>query len=159
MSSAKRFPVSWPDLGQEEHNNYKVISPNTLDKVYNERYGVHMATTLDQIARQYLATKSAVESASAALKELEKQLKDEMLAQAITKYECSGKTISMVSAERRSFDAEALSKIISASMFRKITTVEVRAALVDAAVSLGELDMEALNGVITKTPYTQLKVN
>lgn len=118
-----------------------------------------MAITIDQIARQYLATKSAVESATEALKALEAQLKTEMITHHMKKYECDGKTITLIQAERRSFDAAALKSLVSASLFRKLTTTEVRTNLVDAAVKLGELDEDTIDQATIKTPYTQLKVN
>ena len=117
-----------------------------------------MAVTLDQITRQYLATKSAVESATEALKALETQLKGEMVAQSLHKWECDGKVITLIHAERRSFDAAALKALVSAPLFRKLTTTEVRTTLIDAAVSLGELAPEVIEQVTTTTPYTQIKI-
>jgi hypothetical protein len=118
-----------------------------------------MAITIDQIARQYLATKSAVDAATDALKALEVQLKAELVKNHMDKMECDGKTITLIQAERRSFDAAALKSLISASLFRKLTTTEIRTTLVDAAVSLGEVDRDLIDKVTIKTPYTQLKVN
>ena len=118
-----------------------------------------MAITLDQILRQYLSTKSAVESATEALKFLETQLKTEMTSQGITKAECEGHTVTLIQAARRSFDADALKHLISASLFKKLTATEVRAPLVDAAISLGQIDPTVVEQVTTKTPYTQIKVS
>lgn len=118
-----------------------------------------MAITIDQMARQYLATKSAVEAATDALKELETLLKNEMAINNIDKFECDGKHITLIRAERRSFDAAALKALVSTSLFRKLTATEVRTTLVDAAVSLGEVDKSVIEQCTIKTPYTQLKVN
>ena len=114
--------------------------------------------TFDQTVRQYLATKSAVDNATKTMKELENTIKAEMIGMEVSKYEVDNHTLCLVQAERRSFDADALKNLVNASVYRKITAVEVRTTLIDAAITLGQISPEVVDQVTTKTPYTQLRV-
>ncbi len=54
-----------------------------------------MPLTVDQIARQYLATRSAMECAGESLKMLDAQLKREMIRTGVSQVECAGQAITL----------------------------------------------------------------
>lgn len=99
---------------------------------------------------QYQEIKEAYEEAEAAIKEL--------LADVGGKVEVDGHSLTLVESERRSFDAEALKELVSASVFRKVTEPTVKPKLIDAAISIGAISHDVLDKVMSVTPYTQLRV-
>lgn len=115
--------------------------------------------TLQQLTRQYLATRAAIKNATEALEILQKSLESLMTTMNIETYECDGKTITLVKAERRTFNAQALKALVNQSVFKSLTEVEVRAKLVDAALDTGKVSEEVINQITTTTPYTQLRIN
>ena len=117
-----------------------------------------METTLTYSVRQYLAIKKSIDSAQESLKSLEDSIKNEMVRLDLPKVEVDGKVVSLVQAERRSFDADALKELVSSAVFKQVTEPSVKTSLFDAAVSLGKINNEIADKVTNKTPYSQLRV-
>lgn len=115
--------------------------------------------TLCQLTRQYLATKSAIKNATEALDSIQKSLEEKMTEASVDSFECDGRNVVLVRAERRSFNATALKNLVSQSIFKSLTEVEVRAKLVDNAVQAGKVSNEVIDQITTTTPYTQLRIN
>ena len=119
---------------------------------------VIMETTLTEITKEYLALKKTIEEAQEKLKTLEDTIKDGMLSQGMSKLEVDGKVVSLVQAERRSFNADTLKDLVSAAVFKQVTEPTVKTSLFDAAVSLGKIESHVVERVTSKTPYSQLRV-
>jgi predicted nucleic acid-binding Zn-ribbon protein len=119
---------------------------------------VIMETTLTETTKEYLALKKTIEEAQEKLKTLEDTIKDGMLSQGMSKLEVDGKVVSLVQAERRSFNADTLKDLVSAAVFKQVTEPTVKTSLFDAAVSLGKIESHVVERVTSKTPYSQLRV-
>jgi hypothetical protein len=119
---------------------------------------VTMETTLTETTKEYLALKKTIEEAQEKLKTLEDTIKDGMLSQGMSKLEVDGKVVSLVQAERRSFNADTLKDLVSAAVFKQVTEPTVKTSLFDAAVSLGKIESHVVERVTSKTPYSQLRV-
>jgi hypothetical protein len=117
-----------------------------------------METTLENTVRSYLRTKASIEAATEELKGLEETIKNEMVNTGIDKVKVDNKVVSLVNSERRSFDADTLKSLIPASVFKKITEPAVRTQLFDAAVKLGTIKKDIEEQVVSKTPYSQLRI-
>jgi class 3 adenylate cyclase len=117
-----------------------------------------METGMEETARTYLATKAEIEDLQESLKSLEETLKEAMLREGAAKIEVDGKAITLVQAERRSFDASVLKDLVSAAIFKQVTEPTVKTTLFDAAVNLGKIRPDVAEQVTSKTPYSQLRV-
>ena len=118
-----------------------------------------MNKSLETTLKEFISLKQAIEASTETLKSLEQSIKDEIIAQDIKKIEIEGKSVTLVQAEQRSFNAEELQKLISASVFKQVTEPAVKSKLFDAAVSLGKIKTEVVEKVTSKKPYSQLRVN
>lgn len=117
-----------------------------------------MTNNMENTVRNYLAAKKAADSASEVLKSLEEELKNAMVSESLDKVEVDGKVVSLVQAERRSFDIDTLKKLVSPAVFKQITEPAVKTQLFDAAFSLGKITPDVAESVTNKTPYSQLRV-
>jgi hypothetical protein len=117
-----------------------------------------METTLENTVRNYLSVKSSIEAAQETLKSLEESIKSEMVETNQSKIEVDGKIVSLVVAERRSFNADALKDLVSSAVFKQVTEPAVKTSLFDSAVTLGKIKPEVVEQVTNKTPYSQLRV-
>ena len=117
-----------------------------------------METTLENTVRNYLSVKSSIEAAQETLKSLEESIKSEMVETNQSKVEVDGKILSLVVAERRSFNADALKDLVSSAVFKQVTEPAVKTSLFDSAVTLGKIKPEVVEQVTNKTPYSQLRV-
>ena len=117
-----------------------------------------MDETLGSKVHQYLLAKEAAELAAKIAKELEDDIKVVMISSGISRYEHEGKSILLIQAERRSFDADALENLVSSSIFKKVTVTEVRTKMFDAAVAVGMISQDISSQVTAKIPYTQLRI-
>lgn len=69
-----------------------------------------------------------------------------------------GFTVSLVSAERRSFDVAELAKHISASTYQAVTKVSVDNKAFDKARKAGDITEATEQAVVTITHYDQVRV-
>jgi hypothetical protein len=69
-----------------------------------------------------------------------------------------GVTVSLVSAERRSFDVAELAKHITASTYQTVTKVSVEPKAFDIARKAGEITEATEKAVTTITHYNQVRV-
>lgn len=107
--------------------------------------------------KTFLSIRQDYQEAKTAYEEAEAEIKD-LLASIGGKVEIDGVVLTLVEAQRRSFDVTTLKDLVSTSVFRKITEPSVKTTLFDAAVKLGQIDDEVIDQVVSVTPYTQLKV-
>jgi hypothetical protein len=117
-----------------------------------------MTNSLDQIAQQYLTAKATAAAANDFVKQQEDRLKAEMISRGLQIIECENRAVVLIRAERRLFDASVLKNLVSTSIYESVTVAEVRNPLIDAALMVGIIDHETVDQVLTKIPYTQLKV-
>lgn len=117
-----------------------------------------MKTTLEEKARKYLEIKSLVESLTEELKQLDSDIKDEMDDQGIKSFKVDNKILSLIKAANRSFDASKLKDLVPPAVFKSVTETAVKTRLFDAALSLGKIKDEVVEQVVTKTPYSQLRI-
>jgi hypothetical protein len=117
-----------------------------------------METTLENTVRNYLSIKASIEASQEMLKSLEESIKSEMVETSRDKIEVDGKVVSLVVAERRSFNADALKDLVSSAVFKQVTEPAVKTNLFDSAVTLGKIKPEVVDQVTSKTPYSQLRV-
>ncbi len=59
---------------------------------------------------------------------------------------------------KRTFDAERMAELVSASVFDLFTTPKVVVKKFDAAVELGAVDADKVADAIKKTPYVEIRV-
>ena len=69
-----------------------------------------------------------------------------------------GVTVSLVSAERRSFDTAELAKHITASTYQAVTKVSVEPKAFDLARKAGDITEATETAVVTITRYDQVRV-
>lgn len=117
-----------------------------------------METTLETTVRNYLSIKASIEASQEMLKSLEESIKSEMVETSLDKIEVDGKIVSLIVAERRSFNADALKDLVSSAVFKQVTEPAVKTNLFDSAVTLGKIKPEVVEQVTSKTPYSQLRV-
>ena len=119
-----------------------------------------MDHNIENQIREFLQVRDTIKNLEPVLKELEGQLKKYMESNEIKKITVDGRTLTLVSSPgARSFNADELQKLISASVFKQITEPKVKTDLLDAAVSLGKISQDVVDQVTTKTPYSQLRVS
>ena len=117
-----------------------------------------MMHNFEEKVAELLELREDLKALEATYKELEEVVKSHMITNSINKVSVNGHTLSLVQAEQRSFDAEALQSMISAATFKQITEPKVSTSLFDAAVSLGKIPMDVAEKVTNKKPYSQLRV-
>lgn len=112
----------------------------------------------EKILDNYLAVREEFQALKQAFEEVEAQLKELLSNVDGGSLTWAGHKFTLVEAERRSFNTEALKNLVSASIFRKVTEPTVKTNLFDAAVQLGSIDEEVIEQVVSVTSYTQLRV-
>jgi len=117
-----------------------------------------MKTTLEEKAREYLEIKGTIESLTEELKHLDGDIKDAMISQGMKSLKVDNKVISLIEAANRSFDANKLKDLVPPAVFKSVTETAVKTRLFDAALALGKIKNEVVEQVVTKTPYSQLRV-
>lgn len=123
-----------------------------------EKGNQQMNNTVERIIRDLIKARQEREAINSKYEELEERVKA-YLKDAVEKtVTVDGHTVTYVEAKRRSFDADALSKLVSASVFKKVTEPTVKTKMLDAAVAMGTIDNEVLEKITSITEYTQLKV-
>jgi hypothetical protein len=120
----------------------------------------YMDHNFENQVRKYLEIRDAIKSLEPQLKEMEAHLKEYMAENGIKKVTVDGRNLNLVPVPGvRTFDADTLRKLISASVFNQVTEPKVKTDLFDAAVKLGKIPTDIADQVTNKTPYTQLRVN
>lgn len=120
----------------------------------------HMDHNLEEQIREFLKLRDTFKDIEPRLKMIESDLKQHMSENGIKKVTVDGRTVTLVPvAGARSFNADELKKLVSASVFNQVTEHKVKTDLFDAAVSLGKIAPDIADKVTSKTPYNQLRVN
>jgi len=113
---------------------------------------------IKEAAQNWLKLKDELESAERHFKVLDEILKDMMHESGITTVTLDEVTIELSTPARRSFDAQMLKDLVSASVFNKVTKPTVDTQLMDAAIKMGAIKPEVVDKVTKKTEYKQIRV-
>ncbi len=113
---------------------------------------------LESITRQYLDAKRSADAANKVLESSEAALKEALHTAGESVVEVDGTKVTMVVANRRSFDVAVLKDLVSAAVFRSVTVPTVKTNLLDAAIQLGKISPEVVEQVTSFNPYTQVRV-
>jgi hypothetical protein len=113
---------------------------------------------LSAVARQYLSALQALESAEKAVAVAKELLTEAYSENGVNSVEAEGKSVMLIEAVRRNFDAQALETLISAKTFREVTKVAVEPKSFDKARKAGEISEEVETAVVKPSPYTRIVV-
>lgn len=113
---------------------------------------------LSAVARQYLSALQALESAERAVAVAKELLTEAYSENGVNSVEAEGKSVMLIEAVRRNFDAQALETLISAKTFREVTKVAVEPKSFDKARKAGEISEEVETAVVKPSPYTRIVV-
>jgi hypothetical protein len=113
---------------------------------------------LSAVARQYISALQALESAEQAVAVAKELLTEAYADNGVNSVEAEGKSVMLVEAVRRNFDAQALETLISAKTFREVTKVAVEPKAFDKARKSGDISEEVETAVVKPTPYTRIVV-
>lgn len=113
---------------------------------------------IEDFIRRFLDIREEYQQAKAAYEEVEEAIKNLLVREGCKSISVDGQTVTLVEAERRSFDAEALKELVSASVFRAVTEPTVKTKLLDSALALGKVGEDVIDKITTVTPYTQVRV-
>jgi hypothetical protein len=80
------------------------------------------------------------------------------LSHGIVTATANGKRVTLVTAERRNFDAIALAQLVSASVFAQVTKTTVDVKLFDLAREADAISEVTEVAVTRNTPYTAIKI-
>lgn len=110
------------------------------------------------IVQEYLLAEQALKQAEARRETAKALLEAEFAERGITYAEADGKRVSVISAERRSFDVAELAKHITASTYQAVTKVSVEPKAFDKARKAGEITEATEQAVTTITHYNRVTV-
>jgi dsDNA-binding SOS-regulon protein len=113
---------------------------------------------INEITRQYIAAKKTADAANKSLESAEVALKSALNDASITSIEVDGVKVTMVLAERRSFDVDALKELVSNAVFRSVTVPTIKTPLLDAALKLGKISPDVVEQITAVKPYTQMRM-
>ena len=118
-----------------------------------------MATyTNEQIVEAYLNAEQALKQAEKAKENAKKMLEQAYAEHGIVTATANGKRVTLVTAERRNFDAQALAQLVSASVFAQVTKTTVDVKLFDLAREADAISEVTEVAVTRNTPYTAIKI-
>lgn len=110
------------------------------------------------IVTEYLLAEQALKDAEAKREAVKARLEAEFAERGITHAEANGKRVSVISAERRAFDAVELAKHITASTYQAVTKVSVDPKAFDKARKSGDITEATEQAVTTITHYNRVTV-
>lgn len=106
-------------------------------------------------ARQWLAAKAAAEIAEAALKEARETLLRVCPDEGALAFD--GHRITISQTERRSFDVDALARLVDEQTFASVTEPKVDTRAWDGFVATGDISDKVIDAVVTITPSVTIK--
>lgn len=111
-----------------------------------------------QAAKAFIQAKEALEQAEKAKAQAESILK-EAYAKAGINFEVVDEIkVSVVEAERASYDAEALADMVSSAVYKMVTKPSVDTKKFRSAVELGKIKQDVADAVTSVTPYTSVRI-
>jgi len=132
-------------------NAILVYVGNKPDQLNERQYLMNTVQTLLNAKRTLELAEQAYESAKA-------QFQAQVAETGEKSVTVDGMTVSLVSAERRSFDVAELAKHISASTYQAVTKVSVDNKAFDKARKAGDITEATETAVVTITHYDQVRV-
>lgn len=109
-------------------------------------------------AQDWVKLKAELDVIKGKFEALDAMLKDMMYESGVTTVTLDEVTIELSTPARRSFDAQVLKDLVSASVFNKVTKPTVDTQLMDAAIKMGTIKPEVVDQVTKKTEYKQIRV-
>jgi hypothetical protein len=113
---------------------------------------------LSAVARQYISALQALETAEKAVAVAKELLTEAYADNGVNSVEAEGKSVMLVEAVRRNFDAQALEGLVTAKVFTAVTKTAVEPKAFDKARKSGEISEEVETAVVKPTPYTRIVV-
>jgi nitrate reductase NapAB chaperone NapD len=117
-----------------------------------------MSKQLSAVARQYISALEAQASAERAVAVAKELLTEAYAEHGVNSVEAEGKSVMLIEAVRRNFDAQALETLVSAKTFREVTKTAVEPKAFDKARKSGEIDESVETAVVKPSPYTRIVV-
>jgi hypothetical protein len=117
-----------------------------------------MTKQLSAVARQYISALEAQASAEKAVAVAKELLTEAYAEHGVNSVEAEGKSVMLVEAIRRNFDATALEALVSAKTYREVTKTAVEPKAFDKARKAGDIAESVEQAVVKPTPYTRIVV-
>lgn len=117
-----------------------------------------MKHNISKATAEFVKAKQALEAAEKAKAQAELALKQAFDANGVESFIVDGTRVTIVTAERASYDADALADMISAALLKQVTKRSVDSKKFRAAVELGKITPEVAEAVTSTTPYQSVRV-
>ena len=117
-----------------------------------------MKHNISKATAEFVKAKQALEEAEKIKAQAEVALKEAFDANGVDSFIVEGTKVTIVNAERASYDVEALADMVSAPLMKQVTKRSVDAKKFRAAVELGKITPEVADAVTTLTPYQSVRV-
>lgn len=111
-----------------------------------------------QAAKAFIQAKEALEQAEKAKAQAEAILKETYAKAGVSFEVVDDIKVSVVEAERASYDAEALAEMVSNAVYKMVTKATVDAKKFRSAVELGKVKQDVADAVTSVTPYTSVRI-
>lgn len=147
--------ATWPEEAEGVGPTEGMVRPPTT-RPTTER--AEMTTSIDQSVRDYIAAKEALEAAEVAKKRAEATMKNLMAGSGIHSVTVDNTIVTVSETTRTSYDTEALSALISAHTFKKVTKPTVDAEAFRAAVAVGLISEDVVDTVAKTTTFSTVRV-
>ena len=111
-----------------------------------------------QAGQKFLEAERALEVAKQAKAQAEEILKEALAKNGTETVIVGNEKVMLVSANRRSYSIQTLTKLVSSAVLNKVTKTEVDGKKFLSAVELGLINSDVAEAVTKSTPYTQFRV-
>lgn len=111
-----------------------------------------------QAGQKFLEAERALEVAKQAKAQAEEILKEALAKNGTETVIVGNEKVMLVTANRRSYSIQTLTKLVSSAVLKKVTKTEVDGKKFLSAVELGLINSDVAEAVTKSTPYTQFRV-
>lgn len=111
-----------------------------------------------QAGQKFLEAERALEVAKQAKAQAEEILKEALAKNGTETVIVGNEKVMLVTANRRSYSIQTLTKLVSSAVLNKVTKTEVDGKKFLSAVELGLINSDVAEAVTKSTPYTQFRV-
>ena len=111
-----------------------------------------------QAGQKFLEAERALEVAKQAKAQAEEILKEALAKNGTETVIVGNEKVMLVTANRRSYSIQTLTKLVSSEVLNKVTKTEVDGKKFLSAVELGLINSDVAEAVTKSTPYTQFRV-
>ena len=111
-----------------------------------------------QAGQKFLEAERALEVAKQAKAQAEEILKEALAKNGTETVIVGNEKVMLVTANRRSYSIQTLTKLVSSTVLNKVTKTEVDGKKFLSAVELGLINSDVAEAVTKSTPYTQFRV-